>query len=44
MVKGFIGMGGNFTGVAEADFCLLTAIGYYGVGAFKLHFFGALFF
>ena len=44
MIKGFFGMGGNFTGVPEADFCLLTAIGYYGIGAFKLHFFGALFF
>ena len=37
-------MGGNFTGIPEADFNLLTAVAYYGVGAFKLHFFGALFF
>lgn len=43
MVKGLVGMGGNFSGASIADFCLLAPLNYYGIGFLKLHFTAALY-
>lgn len=43
MIKGFMGMGGNYAGVAMGNFSILAPFNYYGIGLFKLHYKAALY-
>lgn len=42
MIKGFIGMGGNYAGSIMGGFSLLAPWDFYGIWKFKLHYDAAL--
>ena len=43
MIKGFIGMGGNYAGVSMANFYSLASVDYYNFFKFKLNYDDALY-